>query len=150
MTHAQRHRVVALETLPSNLPNVQLCCAYSVDNQSSSCKNIISHFRERKAYQRFLHFLSCYIVVLVVRHANSRRVVALETLPSNLPNVQLCCVYFVDNQSSSCEITISQLKERKTCQQLLDAPAFLIHSWSRSKIELSSVSQERGESTWRL
>ena len=58
---------------------------------------------------------------LGVTHANSRRVVALETLPSNPLNVQLCCVYFVDNLSSNCEIIISQLRERKTCQQFLHA-----------------------------
>lgn len=42
------------------------------------------------------------------------QVVALETLSSNLPNVQLYCVYFVNNQSSSCEIIIiiSQLEEQ--------------------------------------
>ena len=58
MTHAKRHRVVALETLPSNLPIVQLCCAYCVDNQLSSCDIIISQLRERKTCQQFLHALS--------------------------------------------------------------------------------------------
>ena len=41
------------------------------------------------------------------------QVVALETLSSNLPSVHLYCVYFVNNQSSSCEIIIiSQLREQ--------------------------------------
>lgn len=59
-------------------------------------------------------------------HANRRRVVALETLPSNLPNVQWCCVYFVGNQSSSCEVIISQLRKRTTCQQFLHAFSWYI------------------------
>ena len=69
MRHANRHRVIALETLPSNLPNVQWCCVYFVDNQSyaSSCEIIISQLRERKTSQQFLHALSWYIVGLAVR-----------------------------------------------------------------------------------
>ena len=117
ITHAKRRRVDALETFPSNLPNVQSCCAYFVDNQSSSCEIILSQLGERKTCQQFLHALSRYIVVLAVRHANRRRVVALETLPSVQSSECpiLCCVYFVDNQSSSCEIIVSQLGERTTC-----------------------------------
>ena len=98
---------------------MQLCCAYFVDNQSLSFEIITSQLRERKTCQQFLLVLSGYIVVPADRHAKKRRVVALETLPFNLPNVLFCCVYFVDNQSSSCEIIISQLRERKTCQEFL-------------------------------
>ena len=121
VTHSNRHRVAVLETLPSNFPNVQLCCVYFVDNQSSSCEIINSQLRERKTCQQFLNALSWYIVVFAVRHANRRRVVASETLPSGLSNVQWRCVYFVHNPSSSYEIIISQLRERKTCQQFLHA-----------------------------
>ena len=126
MTHANRRRVVVLETSPSNLPNVQWCCVYFIDNQSSSCEIIISHLRERKTCQQFLHAFSWCIVVFAVRHANRRRVAALETLPFNFPNVQWCCVYFLDNLSSSCEIIISQLRERNTCQQFLHALSWYI------------------------
>ena len=98
---------------------MQFCCAYFVDNQSLSFEIITSQLRERKTCQQFLLVLSGYIVVPADRHAKKRRVVALETLPFNLPNVLFCCVYFVDNQSSSCEIIISQLRERKTCQEFL-------------------------------
>ena len=121
MTHSNRHRVAVLETLPSNFPNVQLRCVYFVDNQTSSCEIINSQLRERKTCQQFLNALSWYIVVFAVRHANRRRVVASETLPSGLSNVQRRCVYFVHNPSSSYEIIISQLRERKTCQQFLHA-----------------------------
>ena len=143
MTHANRHRAVGLETLPSNLPNVQLCCLYFDDTQSSSCEIIISQLTERKTCQQFLHAHSWYIVVLEVRHTKRRSVVALETLPSNLPNVQLCCVYFDDNQSSSCEIITSQLRERKTCQQFLHALSWYIVGLAvRSNYLLSQQSAE--------
>ena len=59
--------VVALETLPSNFPNVQWCCVYFVDNLSWSCDIIISHLRQRKTCQQFLHGLSWYIVGVAVR-----------------------------------------------------------------------------------